>query len=66
MVYRFEKDLIVEGVRFRAGDTVAEKDLPAGCFESLVRQRQLVLDDTPAPEAPAVEAAAPEPKPKKK
>lgn len=34
--YRFERDVLVEGVSHRQGKVVSDKDLPAGCVESML------------------------------
>lgn len=56
--YVFTKTITVDGVPYQAGDQVTFSQIPAGCFESLTRLRQLVEVD-PA----AAFVAAMEPKP---
>lgn len=47
MKYRFEKTIAVDGRIHKAGDEVAEPEIPAGCLESLVRQRLVVPVEPP-------------------
>lgn len=56
---RFLKNIVVEGVPYRAGDVVPAGDIPAGSLDSLTRLR-LVEQYTPPP-APTPEPAAVEP-----
>lgn len=58
-MYRFTLDITVEGKPYKAGDTAAEKDIPAGCLDSLKRLGRVEPVEQPKP------AAAPAPAAKK-
>lgn len=48
-IYQFTKDVCVEGVKYREGDTVGEGDILRGCLESCLRVGWLVEDEQPQP-----------------